>query len=113
MDDITLLDVREKFPKSYKEFETWYLERESGLYPWLPIRNYWKDITDWMDINGIFIDCGYRRGESYSFVIYDIDDLILFDSIDEAEIDDFYYNSREESESNGLFKLFELREQML
>ena len=105
MDDITLLDVREKFPKSYKEFETWYLERESGLYPWLPIRNYWKDITDWMDINGLYLDSIYNGFGNYGFNVFDNEDGCSFQ--------DNTFNSRNDSESNGLFKLFELREQML
>ena len=105
MDDITLLDVREKFPKSYKEFETWYLERESGLYPWLPIRNYWKDITDWMDINGLYFESVYRGDGLYGYSIFDNEDGYFFA--------DYTLESRNDSESNGLFKLFELREAQL
>lgn len=105
MDDITLLDVREKFPKSYKEFETWYLERESGLYPWLPIRNYWKDITDWMDINDLIIDINHVIRNTFYFEIFGKNEKMLFGS-------DTYEN-RELCESHGLMKLFELREQEL
>ena len=107
LNDITLIDVRIKFPKSYKEFETWYLERESGLYPWLPIRNYWKDITDWMDINGLHLESTYYGDGRYSYNIFDYEDSYSF------AFADIIFNSREESESNGLMTLFELREQML
>ena len=105
MDDITLLDVREKFPKSYKEFETWYLERESGLYPWLPIRNYWKDITDWMDINSLYFESVHRGDGLYGYRIFDNKYGCFFA--------DYTLESRNDSESNGLFKLFELREAQL
>ena len=76
--------------------------RDAKYYP---PKAFWKDITDWMDINGLYFESVYRGEGLYGDSIFDNEDGYFFA--------DYTLESRNDSESNGLFKLFELREAQL
>jgi len=94
-----LSQLKKKYPKAFAKFEKGY--DYSGTFDY-NVREWWSDIVDFMDRQGIKGEVSYNRMDvEFLATIYYGCDMFTFD----------FYKSRRASETQLIDKLFQILEE--